>query len=370
MRIAIFSKAYPSREDKYNYSFVHLRAKLYKKAGHEVKVFVIGKEEEYFYEGISVVKTKEVMEKVMGYNPDTVCVHSPQKFLHNDFDMFKQLNYLMSVFRITVWCHGFESLSFKHYPLRIASLKDLIKYPYIWYTHKVQLKEMRKLAKIVGESSIHKLVFVSEWMKEKAEESLGLKLSNSLVIPNPVDEELFKPVKKCVDQRFKMLSIRPFDNKKYANDLTIKTLSLVSKGSLDLYGKGKNKVKWESLVKELKANVNIIEGFIDHEKIPELHKKYGLYVSPSRADAQGVSMCEAMCSGLPVITSNVGGIPEFVKEGMGFVCDSVEEMAGKIIFLQAEPDVYKSMSEFASEKIREICGSKIIIEKELEILKR
>ena len=48
--------------------------------------------------------------------------------------------------------------------------------------------------------------------------------------------------------------------------------------------------------------------------VPELLRAADLYVQPSLAEGLGLAAMEAMASGLPVVASRVGGLPEVVKE--------------------------------------------------------
>ncbi len=51
---------------------------------------------------------------------------------------------------------------------------------------------------------------------------------------------------------------------------------------------------------------------------------YGVFLSPTRMDAQGVMMCEVMASGLLTISSDNTAIPEFiVDEQNGILIDNV-----------------------------------------------
>lgn len=45
----------------------------------------------------------------------------------------------------------------------------------------------------------------------------------------------------------------------------------------------------------------------------EIYHEFGYFVAASRVETQEIGMCEAMAGGLPVMATNVGGIPGFAK---------------------------------------------------------
>jgi len=107
-------------------------------------------------------------------------------------------------------------------------------------------------------------------------------------------------------------------------DVLIQALSLCDKEkfSLDVVADDKqlpsytNNIK--KLVKEKSLGANITFcGKIEAES--EIIQKYldsDIFVQPSLWDTSPITIVEAMCSGLPVVATNVGGIPEWVEDGI------------------------------------------------------
>ncbi len=58
----------------------------------------------------------------------------------------------------------------------------------------------------------------------QAEKDLGVKVANSHIIPNPIDPNEFSYQVKDVVQRLRILLIRPFHTRKYANDIAVDSL--------------------------------------------------------------------------------------------------------------------------------------------------
>lgn len=124
----------------------------------------------------------------------------------------------------------------------------------------------------------------------------------------------------------------------------IKAFEIIShakgRGSVELIVCGDGSLKGWLI--DLKRSKNIpirYMGFIQHNKLPEVFSRAHIFVSPSRSvrrfgikiweEQFGMTLVEAMATGLPIISSNSGCIPEVVGNGnflLRKVC--VEELAG------------------------------------------
>jgi glycosyltransferase involved in cell wall biosynthesis len=142
-------------------------------------------------------------------------------------------------------------------------------------------------------------------------------------------------------------------------------LIIVGDGPLREYLKG--------IAEKAKLNVKFIHGGIHHEDLPVYYNEVGFFVAPSRTEAQGVAMCEALACGTPAIATKVGGIPEFVIHGYNgiLVRPEPKELQKAIIALsKMSIENYCKMSQNAVQHARTTFSDEIVIPKELELLSK
>jgi len=92
----------------------------------------------------------------------------------------------------------------------------------------------------------------------------------------------------------------------------------------------------------------------DPALISTLQKKATIVLQKSIREGFGLTVTEAMWKGIPVIGGNVGGIPCQIDDGInGYLVNSIEETAEKIVTLINNIDLRKKMGVMAKEKVRE-----------------
>jgi len=89
--------------------------------------------------------------------------------------------------------------------------------------------------------------------------------------------------------------------------------------------------------------------------VKDLLQKTDILWVPSRQDPLPTVIVEAGFSGVPVLASPTGGIPEMVENNRnGFLCESIKEFTQKFILLKQDPLLWEKLSigarKFAEEK--------------------
>ena len=139
--------------------------------------------------------------------------------------------------------------------------------------------------------------------------------------------------------------------------------------SFDIYGKGGEEGKLRSLIEELGAGDYIhLKG---HADLAEIYKNYEVYLSASTSEGFGLTLMEAIGSGLPIIGFDVPyGNQTFVKEGEnGYLIPNLADQvvdriassfADKIINIYKNQDIealrqasYARAEDFLTSRVEE-----------------
>lgn len=122
---------------------------------------------------------------------------------------------------------------------------------------------------------------------------------------------------------------------------------------------------------ELGANVELNIRYASHEELNERFSDAALLVAPSLSETFGMTAVEAMASGLPVVASRVGGIPEVVADGTtGFLVppNDPAALAQAIITLLRDEQARNSMANAARKLALERFSWDRIVEQYREAL--
>ena len=85
---------------------------------------------------------------------------------------------------------------------------------------------------------------------------------------------------------------------------------------------------------------------------------------PSAQESFGLAALEAMACRVPVVASNVGGLPEVITNGVtGFLHEPADHggMAADAIALLRDPDLHRRMGDAAIARVKEeFCVDRVV----------
>ena len=96
-----------------------------------------------------------------------------------------------------------------------------------------------------------------------------------------------------------------------------------------------------------------------------------VYIFPSRHEGLPTSLLEAMSSGLPAVTSDIGGCEDVIKNdvnGYRVYSEDADAFAEKISILFEDDERRELFGKRAAELIRNTCDFKIVIPKLAEVI--
>lgn len=234
-----------------------------------------------------------------------------------DFSIFVKLYQLMKKERPeVVHTHIYAA----RYALPVAAFCGIPKK--IHTVHNIAQQEQAKAGKIVNKFMFKHCGVVpaalSEEVKKTVEEVYKLSAEKIPVIFNGVDLSNCK-VKEDYTKRdeFKIVHIGRFmDVKNHA--MILKTFALFSKqhtdAKLQLIGDGELRKDMEQLAQELGVENSVEFAGLQSNVYPWLHDA-DIFILPSKFEGMPMTLIEAMGTGLPIIASAVGGVPDMLTDG-------------------------------------------------------
>jgi glycosyltransferase involved in cell wall biosynthesis len=229
--------------------------------------------------------------------------------------------------------------SFKPFIVSVWGYDTLI-FPYQSFMNKLLIKFVLGKSKMVLATS-----------KYLAIETQKLTKKSIQITPFGVDVNTFKPLPKKNTRKF-IIGITKSLRMNYGFEVLFEAVQklsvIISDFEVHIIGSGED----EDIIHEMCVRKKIINkvkffGRIEHEQIPKYIHKFSVAVFPTIGyESFGVSAVEAAACGIPLIVSNLGGLPEIVQDGVnGYTIHpgNSKSLFEKLIFLYQNSDVAKSM---------------------------
>lgn len=236
------------------------------------------------------------------------------------------------------------------------------------WSFKFENSQLRRKLAILTEKLLApltaKLICVSE-----SERQLGLRygIADSqlmLAIRNGISSEL-TPIARSFRQPLQLIMVARFQEPKDHTTLLKAIAQLTNDVHLNLVGSGVNL----ELCKTLANSLGIVQkvSFLgDRSDVPDLLAQSQIFILSTQHEGLPISILEAMRAGLPVVATNVNGIPEEVEHGKtGLLTPprDVQALAKAMKTLIESPELRQQMGEAGRQKfLREFTVERMVNE--------
>lgn len=184
------------------------------------------------------------------------------------------------------------------------------------------------------------------------------------IIPNIVDLDRFA-FRDRDPLRPRLLSTRNFDAL-YNMTATIRAFALVQErwpdASLTLVGGGPQESQLRALVDQLRLRQVTFVGRVRPDEIARYYAENDIYIQSPNIDNMPTSILEAYASGLPVVSTEAGGVPAILADGEhGLLSplDDDEALASRILKLLEQPGLAQDLARNAYAECQAFSWSQV-----------
>lgn len=190
---------------------------------------------------------------------------------------------------------------------------------------------------------------------------------SSHVIPNIIDLDVFFPViKTSASKNFTVVVTRNLEAI-YGLETAIRAIALVRKElagvQLKIAGSGPQKEELQLLVEELNLTDAVsFLGRLDRPEIVSLYQSADAMLNPSTVDNMPNSVLEALACGVPVISSNVGGVPYIVRDGETAILvpsGNEHKIAEAVLRLYNDLELCQKLAKTGRQEVSQYCWARV-----------
>ena len=183
-----------------------------------------------------------------------------------------------------------------------------------------------------------------------------------VVIPNGIDTELFRPVKRAREpgRSLHLIAVARLIERKGIQHV-LAALSQIPQQdvSLTIVGTGSFEGQLRQMCRSYALeSVVRFHGYGPPHELRQLYGAADVFILTSLAESSAMVFLEAMACGLPVIASRTGGIPSIVSHENGLLVSpgAVDEIRQAIVRMRHEPELRRQMGRRNRKKVGEQFG--------------
>jgi len=201
----------------------------------------------------------------------------------------------------------------------------------------------------------NKIIVSSGYLKDVFSQ-IGVKTE---IVPNIISfKEYYYKIKDNPAPRFIVTRhLEPI----YNIEMVIRAFQLIaqkySQAILYICGKGSEEEKLKKLVKDLNLEEKVkFLGEVNNKEIASKYNEADIFLNGSKVDNLPVAILEAFASGLPVVSTDAGGIKYIIKNGQNGLLVEVndyKDMAEQVERLLQDNKLFKNITKNAYETLKE-----------------
>lgn len=284
-------------------------------------------------------RVSQVVDEILSIQPDIVHIHGT-----NQYSCYVYQSLVKAGIQVIVTVHGLANVEKRNALIKKKSLKAL--YQYIVHS-RTEYALLSQVPKIIVDTE-----YVAEQIRTCYAKGKIKKLPQMYVIPQGINQHYALLQSSCNDPIIFSLGAI---SKRKGHVLLVKAFELLCKhvpnakliiagivAERDYYDELLQYIQESQYANQIQLSINLSQ-----EQIFELYQHAKIFALHSQEESQGIVFAEAMAVGLPVVATNVGGIPFVVLHGKtGLLSDygDINVFANNMVRLLQDNSEYRSMS--------------------------
>lgn len=180
----------------------------------------------------------------------------------------------------------------------------------------------------------------------------------SVIVPNIADLKRFayQPRPRLRPRCISTRQLEDLYNVECTLEAFRRVQQIYPEAELAIAGDGRARPALERYVQQHGLRQVKFYGAVDHDTLAGLYQQSDIFVNASRADNFPGALIEAAACGLPIVSTNVGGIPYLVEDGRTACLVGPSDpaaLAEKILFLLSHPEEAMQMAARAEAVCRQ-----------------
>ena len=187
------------------------------------------------------------------------------------------------------------------------------------------------------------------------------------IVPNIIDLERFHPARDGERPATRHLVVARNLEPIYDVPTSLRAFALIRESlpdvRLTVAGSGPERAALEALCRELRIEGSVqFCGTRDRDEMAALYRSATVVLNPSLVDNMPNSVLEAMASGVPVVSTNVGGVPFILREnvtGLMVPAGNPQAMASAVLRLLGNPELAGRLAAAALLDVQQYAWARV-----------